>query len=217
MAGQLPTRAQEELRKNYCATALVYVTISGMTPRQITDKSVLAALAHPLRRRLIDILRVYGPATASTLAERTGQAIGNVSHHLKVLGASELIEEAPELAKDKRERWWRVLNPSIRWSSRDFENDADGLLVADAAQAVIVDQHIALARAWFATSHEEQGSWSDSAFTADKWMRLTVAELAEVGEEIVAVLTKWGSREVPDDGHEREPVMVFAYGMPAKP
>ncbi|MFC0099602.1 hypothetical protein ACFFKH_19035 [Micromonospora marina] len=29
--------------------------------RQVTDSRVLAALAHPLRRRLMDVLKVYGP------------------------------------------------------------------------------------------------------------------------------------------------------------
>ncbi len=49
---------------------------------------MLAAMTHPLRRRLLTLLKVDGPAMASTLAERTGQAVGNISHHLRVLGAS---------------------------------------------------------------------------------------------------------------------------------
>ena len=64
--------------------------------RQITDSRVLAAFSHPLRRRLMDVFTVDGPATASMLAEATGQAVGNVSHHLKVLASAELIEEVPE-------------------------------------------------------------------------------------------------------------------------
>ncbi|WP_344937626.1 ArsR/SmtB family transcription factor, partial [Sphaerisporangium flaviroseum] len=88
--------------------------------RKITDSRVLAALAHPLRRRLMDVLKVYGPSTASMLADRTGQAVANVSHHLRVLGASELIEEAPELARDRRERWWRLVSAGVRWTTADF-------------------------------------------------------------------------------------------------
>ena len=60
--------------------------------RQITDSRVLAAMSHPLRRRLLDALSLDGPATASTLAEATGQAVGNISHHLKVLATAGLIE-----------------------------------------------------------------------------------------------------------------------------
>ncbi|WP_020525483.1 ArsR/SmtB family transcription factor [Catelliglobosispora koreensis] len=188
-----------------------------MAPRHLTDPSALAALAHPLRRRLMDMLRVYGPATASTLAERTGQAVANISHHLRVLGAADMIEEAPELARDKRERWWRIVTTSVRWSSTDFKDDPAGALVADEAQKVIFDQHTSLAKAWFAATPAEKQGWEDSSFTADKWMRLTPEELAQVSRDIIAVLDKWGNRELPDDGAERSPVLVFTYGLPAQP
>ena len=92
--------------------------VTGMGEiRQITDSRVLAAMSHPLRRRLLDILRVDGPATASLLAQRTDQAVGNISHHLKTLVAGDLVREAPELARDRRERWWRLVNAGVRWST----------------------------------------------------------------------------------------------------
>ncbi|MFD0784891.1 ArsR/SmtB family transcription factor, partial [Micromonospora azadirachtae] len=83
--------------------------------RQVTDSRVLAALSHPLRRRLMDVLKVYGSATVGLLAERTGQAPANISHHLKVLAAADLVAEAPELARDRRERWWRLVSRGVRW------------------------------------------------------------------------------------------------------
>jgi DNA-binding transcriptional ArsR family regulator len=58
--------------------------------RTITDSRVLAAMAHPLRRRLLDALKVDGPSTASMLANWTGQGIGNISHHMKVLANAAL-------------------------------------------------------------------------------------------------------------------------------
>ena len=84
----------------------------GMTRpevRTLRDAAPLAALAHPFRSRIMDALKVDGPSTASMLAARTGQAVGNASHHLKVLAAAGLVEEAPELARDRRERWWRLV------------------------------------------------------------------------------------------------------------
>ena len=93
------------------------------TVRHVTDSRVLAALAHPLRRRLMDVLKVYGPCPVGLLAERTGQAPANVSHHLKVLAAADLVLEAPELARDRRERWWRLRDRAIRWSTADFDGD----------------------------------------------------------------------------------------------
>jgi DNA-binding transcriptional ArsR family regulator len=94
----------------------------------------VAASGHPVRRRLLEVLGVDGPATASQLAERTDQLVGNVSHHLKMLARAGLIEEAPELAKDRRERWWRRIPLSLSWSLADVRGDAVGEAVAIAAE-----------------------------------------------------------------------------------
>lgn len=185
-------------------------------PRQITDSRVLAAMAHPLRRRLLDALKVYGPATASLLARRTDQAVANISHHLKVLATAGLIAEAPELAKDRRERWWRLVSPTLRWTRHDFDDDPSRQAVADAAVSLTLDRHVSLARAWQAT-REARPEWHGAAFSADKWLHLTPAELNEIEQEILDVLDRWASRQPPADGQPREPVFIFVHGMPAQP
>jgi DNA-binding transcriptional ArsR family regulator len=185
--------------------------------RQVTDSRVLAALAHPLRRRLMDVLKVDGPSTVSMLAERTGQAVANVSHHLRVLGTSELIEEAPELARDRRERWWRLVSASVRWSTTDFGSDPAALAVANAAESLNLDRQMGLVRAWYAASDTDRQKWSDAAFSTDKWLRLTPAELTELATQITDLLQTWGQRVVPDDGQRRDPVFLFAHGVPAQP
>lgn len=184
--------------------------------RQDTDARVLAALAHPLRRRLVDVLKVDGPSTVSMLAERTGQAVANVSHHMKVLGGCELVEEAPELARDRRERWWRLVSPGLRWSTADFDDDPAAQAVANAAVSLNLDRQVSLVRAWYAVREAEHETWGNAPFT-DKWLRLTPAELGEVEREINEVLARWAIRDVPDDGQTREPVFLFAYGVPAQP
>ncbi|MDT0531719.1 metalloregulator ArsR/SmtB family transcription factor [Micromonospora sp. DSM 115977] len=184
--------------------------------RHVTDSRVLAALSHPLRRRLMDVLKVHGPSTVGVLAERTGQAPANVSHHLKVLAAAELVEEAPELARDRRERWWRLVTRGVRWSQSDFDDPA-ARAVADAATSLNLDRHVALARAWHATDEASRAAWSQGPFSTDRWLHLTDDELAQLAGELNEVLARWGDREVPDDGRKREPVFLFAYGIPAMP
>lgn len=184
--------------------------------RKVTDSRVLAAMSHPLRRRLMDVLKVYGPATASALADRTDQAVANISHHLKVLGAAGLIVEAPELAKDRRERWWRLAAPTIRWVTGDFDDDPARQAVADAAVSLNLDRQVSLVRAWYAV-REERPAWNGAAFSAGKWLHLTPAELGELEQQILAVLDRWEQRNLPDDGQTREPVFVFAHGVPAQP
>ncbi|MEO3923253.1 metalloregulator ArsR/SmtB family transcription factor [Micromonosporaceae bacterium B7E4] len=185
--------------------------------RQVTDSRVLAAMSHPLRRRLMDVLKVYGPATVSTLAERTGQAVANVSHHLKVLAAADLVEEAPELARDRRERWWRLVSAGLRWSSADFAGDPSREAVQQAAVSLNLDRQVGLVRDWHAAAEDQRAAWAEAPFSTDRWLRLTPTELAEFETELLALLSRWGDRELPDDGQRREPVFFFAHGIPAQP
>jgi DNA-binding transcriptional ArsR family regulator len=187
--------------------------------RQITDSRVLAALSHPLRRRLLDILRVGGPATVSVLAERTGQAVGNVSHHMKVLATADLVAEAPDLARDRRERWWQVDSPGIRWRSDDFRGDPTTEAVVRAAESLNLERQVSLVRAWQAAGDEERAAWPTGPFATDKWLRLTPAELEELSREVIDLFQRWQERAgaAAADGLERQPVFVFAHGVPGQP
>jgi DNA-binding transcriptional ArsR family regulator len=56
--------------------------------------SVLAALADPTRRQLLDLLAAQGEATATTLAERLPVSRQAVVKHLAVLDAAGLVSGA---------------------------------------------------------------------------------------------------------------------------
>jgi DNA-binding transcriptional ArsR family regulator len=185
--------------------------------RQITDARVLTAMTHPLRRRLLSLLKLDGPATASLLAQRTSQAVGNISHHLHALAAAGLIEEAPELARDRREHWWRRTAGALRWSSADFADDAASDVIFRAAESLNLDYQISLFRQWAQADDEEHARWPAGPFSTDSWMRLTDTELAELGAEMIALIRRWADRELPDDGQQRDPVLVFARGVPGQP
>ena len=182
---------------------------------QIKDSQALTAMAHPVRRRLLSLLKVDGPATASMLADRTGQAVGNVSHHLRVLAQAGLIEEAPELARDRRERWWRRIASTLSFSSADFGDDVTAETVARAAQSINLDYQLAQLRAWDQAGDKD--AWPSGPFSLDSWMRVDDAELAEFNSELVALVRRWADRELPDDGRERSTVFVFAHGVPGAP
>ena len=185
--------------------------------RQITDAKVLAAMAHPVRSRLMDALRVDGPATASMLADRTGQAVGNISHHLHTLAACELIEEVPELARDRRERWWRLVSVGNRWHSRDFGADAAAEAIQLAAASMNLERQVAFVRAYAAAAPDERERWPQGPFSTDSWLRVTDDELAQFAAEVIALYRRWSERELPDDGQERRPVFAFARAVPATP
>lgn len=182
-----------------------------------TDDRVLAAMSHPLRRRLLDILKVYGPATASVLAERSGQGVGNISHHMRILAEARLVEEAPELARDRRERWWRRAADSITWHSGDTPLDPSTEAIESAAVSANLDRQVQLVRAWFGASDEERAAWPEGPFSVDAWLRVTPAELTAYGEELMAVVHRWAKRDIPEDGQDRDTVFTFARAAPARP
>jgi DNA-binding transcriptional ArsR family regulator len=183
---------------------------------QVRDSRVLAAASHPLRRRIMDVLRVDGPATATMLAAHTEQAVANVSHHLKVLAGAGLIVEVPERARNKKERWWTIASRALRWTSSDFADDPVGQAVASAAASINLERHTALVRAWYGVSDERHAKWADAAFSTDKWLSMTPEELAAFEGELQALIDRWASRPVTDDPG-RETVFFFAHGVPAKP
>jgi DNA-binding transcriptional ArsR family regulator len=184
--------------------------------RVITEAKALSALANPYRTRLVDALKVDGPSTASALAKRTGQAVGSVSHHLKVLAEAKLVEEAPELAKDRRERWWRLTSPGTRWSRSEFADDAAAVNAAVAAENLALALQFQRARDW-QDNYEAAGEWDDASFATQQWLKLTPDELRQLSRELVELILDWSRRDVPDDGQEREPVFLFARGFPAQP
>ena len=181
---------------------------------KIKDAAILKAVAHPLRRRLLDVLRVDGPSMPSVLARNTGQAVANVSHHMRVLGDAGLVEEAPELARNRKEHWWRIVDAQLSWNPTDFTADAGDIATADAAESLGLQRQVDLTATWLGSPASREEPWSDSAFSTDSWLRLSPIELAELGAEIQQVIDRYlGRPEAPD----REPVFVLSRGFPARP
>ncbi|KUL42238.1 ArsR/SmtB family transcription factor [Actinoplanes awajinensis] len=176
---------------------------------EIRDEAVLKALAHPLRRRLLDTLRVDGPSMPSALARATGQAVANVSHHLRVLADAGLIQEAPELARNRKEHWWRMNDPRLSWNPAHFPQEA-----ADAAEAIGFQRQIDLVNTWLGSPASRAEPWVTSAFATDSWLRLSPEELAGLGEELQELIGRYRDRPERDD---RVPVFVLGRGFPARP
>jgi DNA-binding transcriptional ArsR family regulator len=77
----------------------------------VTDPAVLRALAHPLRQRLIWELSVRNYGRATDLAKVIEVPANTISYHLRALAKVGIVEEAPEFARDTRDRVWRMAHP----------------------------------------------------------------------------------------------------------
>jgi len=75
---------------------------------QISDPRMLRAIAHPVRNRILDELGAGGPMRAADVAERLGIPANQASFHLRQLAKYDLVVEAPEAARDKRDRVWKA-------------------------------------------------------------------------------------------------------------
>lgn len=185
-----------------------------MTTRRLDDAAHMRALAHPTRLRIVGLLRTAGPQTAAMLGEQIDEAPGTISYHCKRLADADLIEDAPELGTDRRERWWRATAEHTSWELADALDDPERILAATAldhtvAQAyaaeyeLFVDRAAVLGREWVAASS-----------SSDRLLRLTVDELTALGEELRTVMDRWertSEEHTPGDGSERVVAVVQSY------
>jgi DNA-binding transcriptional ArsR family regulator len=182
-----------------------------------TRVDVIAALHHPVRRRLYELLNLDGPATVSALADKAGERVGNASHHLKVLAEAGLVTEAPELARDRRERWWRGVPDSVSWSIADVSGDVLGETIVSAAEQQNLAHHVAKVQQWYASRGKEDDAWVRAALSSDGWISVTPEELAELGERITDLMREYGATQERQAGPGRRRVFLFAHGVPAEP
>lgn len=189
-------------------------------PPRRSDVRKIAAVDHPSRRQLLETITAHGPATASQLAQRTGQLVGNVSHHLKMLAGAGLIEEVPERARDRRERWWGAVPMTLAWTVTEGD---DGQRPARHEQRVdpvaehqMLTAQAAQLRQWVQRRRSYEPEWRQAAYSADFSLTLTSEELVELGERITDLVTRFQRSVDLDDGQDREPVFAFVHAVPSQ-
>ncbi|SFE91611.1 helix-turn-helix domain-containing protein [Blastococcus tunisiensis] len=164
----------------------------------VHDVRALRALAHPLRMSLLAALRSDGPSTASRLADRLGESSGATSYHLRQLAGFGFVEEVPGEGTG-RERWWRAMHRSTRWSSEELLAQPGGREVVDElSDRIVAHQRRMLAA--FATEREDlDDDWRAASSLNDWALRLSPARAGELAGELNAVVQRWrDTQEEPD-------------------
>ncbi|WP_157250695.1 helix-turn-helix domain-containing protein [Nonomuraea typhae] len=177
---------------------------------RITDPQVLKVVAHPLRVRMLGMLRAEGPATASQLARKVGESSGSTSYHLRELAKYGFIEEDP--SEDGRERRWRSRHLYTSWDNVQMGATPEG---REALQIIRMRQVEAVGRA---VEGFEQGEWSeewaDAAGMSDLLATLPPAGIKEFHERAEALVRELEERYA---GHrDNELTTVFLAGYPRK-
>ncbi len=183
--------------------------------------ALLIAFHHPLRRWLTELLAVDGPANVGQLAARTELAVGSVSHHLKVLHQQDLVEPAPELARDTRESWWRIKPRSMSWSVEDFEEGTLGRRVARTAEAENLRFQVRAMQDWLRRAPIESAGWRTAAYSSDTYVPATEEQVQDLAGRIGDLVRAW-SAECTADAEQhpdaaRRPVRAIARVFPSEP
>ncbi|GAA1913723.1 helix-turn-helix domain-containing protein [Nocardioides hwasunensis] len=127
---------------------------SSITP----DIAGLRALSHPVRLRMLTLLRGEGPATATTLAARLDLNTGATSYHLRQLAQHGFIEEDTARG-NARDRWWRAAHQSTRTDFRD-----EGVVDSD------VEAYLTTVAMLYAD--RMRAAVSEMAFLPQEWRRV---------------------------------------------
>lgn len=161
-------------------------------PQPLGDPRVLRAIAHPVRTRILEELSATGPVRAADVARELGIPANQASFHLRQLAKYGLVEEAPEEARDKRDRVWRAT------STEGFTVNLNQLADVPGGRAAVevfrgtklawlhevVDNALAVNR------DKGQGVFT----TSDHALKLTDDEAHQLRQEIDDVVTSWANR-----------------------
>lgn len=184
-----------------------------MDPRTLDDPRTMRALAHPLRLRLLELLTVRGPMTATGCSDVVDESPASCSFHLRMLAKYGFVEEAA--GGTGRSRPWQVTSVGNRWRTGPdvppATRAAGELLAAEIRRR---DQD-ALA-AYLDRSDEFGPEWHDAVVHSQWSSYLTPAELAEINATLLAIWEPYLERLT--DPAARPPgsalVHMFAHGFP---
>lgn len=158
---------------------------------EISDPRVLRAIAHPVRTRILGEVYAAGHLRAADVAEVLGIPANQASFHLRQLAKYGLVEPAPELARDGRDRVWRPAQEgSLSLEVGEMEKGPGGR----AAVSVWRRQAVASAKAAVERAYSLRKSRDAHVMISDDWLRLTKAEAAEFADELIALQERWAQR-----------------------
>lgn len=157
------------------------------------DAKSVRALAHPIRLKMLGILRTEGPATATTLADRLGLNTGATSYHLRQLAAYGFIVDDTERGRG-RERWWRAAHTMTVFDRDEFTGEETGEAFVRSLGQIFAEE-IQQATDQYATLPRE---WRAAVTFSDAILLLTPAETARLKNELWEVLGRY-RRHDPDE------------------
>lgn len=151
---------------------------------ELSDPVALRALAHPLRMKLVGLLRTKGPLTATEAAALVGESTGSTSFHLRQLAKYGLVEEAG--GGRGRQKPWRATAQFTAWPSVAAAPEA--AVAIGAMNSTAAQVYTNLLAQWLRTNADEAAEWQEAAGTRDTVVYVTADELVEFTRGVEVLL-----------------------------
>ena len=183
------------------------MALSAITP----SAAGLRALSHPTRLRMLGLLRLEGPATATQLAQRLTLNTGATSYHLRQLAEHGFIEEDAERG-DARDRWWKAIHTTTRAnldSRRGSEEEAES---TEAYLHTVALQYTETLMQYAGEHRYLPLAWQKASTTSDWHLRLTPERAEELVNALVDVIQGFG-----EDADEEASAGSFVVNVNAFP
>lgn len=155
----------------------------------VLDARNLRGIAHPVRLRMLGLLRTDGSSTATRMGRRLGLSSGATSYHLRQLAAYGFVVEDADRERVGRERWWRAAHEGT-WLI-DPPEDAEGAAAAAEYARAVARAHAERAEAWVDEEPTAPMAWRRVAGLNDNRLLLDPTEAAELQERLLAVLNAY--------------------------
>ncbi|KQQ66922.1 helix-turn-helix domain-containing protein [Microbacterium sp. Leaf320] len=161
--------------------------------------AMLKAYAHPLRRQMIRLFSRREHLRAADVAADLDVPANSASFHLRVLADAGLIEEAPEHARDRRDRVWKSRRGSFNVGGPEHPVPDEALGTA-MVRSVADDHQDMLNRVVAWTPEYLSGRAAEvHAHFSQRMVRLTEAEFEAVMERVQEVITEAVDAHDKDD------------------
>lgn len=174
----------------------------------------LRGIAHPVRVRLLGLLRIEGPSTATRLAERLGLNNGATSYHLRQLELYGFVVEDKGRG-NARERWWCAAHHRTSFESAALLNGEAGEL----AETYLSSVAAAYAEATQRAIEERQAlpaQWRGLEMLSDLTLRLTPDEVQQLMGEVLEAAARYRPDDDENPPADSAPVrfQVQAFPLP---
>ncbi|GAA1935784.1 winged helix-turn-helix domain-containing protein [Kitasatospora viridis] len=163
--------------------------------RVVLDAKGLKALAHPVRVRLLALLRRNGPSTATRLATELDLNSGATSYHLRQLAAAGFVAEDTERG-NARDRWWRAVYQATRLDDNELANSEDGQAFLQSVLAL----HTQRARRTINELPTMASPWRETFDLSDWSLRLTPEEAHRLNAELAEVVGRYRRHDAGAEG-----------------